>query len=73
MCLAVERVLSEEKGSTEEDDAGDEPTNEKDGYHELLILTAVTNPLYQLEVGGRQLLFSGLTDRLAALVRDRHC
>lgn len=70
MCLAVERVLPEEKGSTEEDDAGDEPTDEKDGDHELLILTAVTNLLYQLEVGGRQLLFSGLADRLAAFVRD---
>lgn len=70
MCLAVERILPEEKSSAEKDDAGDEPADEKDGDHELLILTAVTNPLYQLEVSGWQLLLSGLADHLAALVSD---
>lgn len=70
MGLAVEGVLPEEKGSAEEDDAGDEPADEKDGDHKLLILATVTYPLDQLEVSGRQLLLSGLADHLAALVRD---
>lgn len=70
MGLAVEGVLSEEKGSAEEDDAGDEPADEKDGDHNLLILATVSHTLDQLKISGGQLLLRGLADHLAALVGD---